>query len=247
MTEDDVPLTPDPNATPPLADWAPLSARPLILRVAIRWLLGVVGIGALLFLPAGTWAYWPGWLYCGVLFIPMLFVAGYLLEHDPALLERRLRSKERYADQRVLISLFSLVVLAGFTIPGFDFRFGWSHVPTAVIVGSAAIVLAGYLLFFSVLRTNSYASRVVEVEAGQAVITTGPYARVRHPMYTAFLLMYLFTPLALGSYWALLPFALIVPLLVLRIRSEERVLRRDLDGYAVYCEQVRHRLIPGIW
>lgn len=213
----------------------------------IRWIVGMGMIGLMLFLPAGTWAYWPGWLYCGVLFIPMLFVLAYFLVRDPALLERRMRFKEKEQAQRRALGFGNVAMIVGFLVPGFDYRFGWSTLPAALILAAAGVVLLGYLLFFFVLRANSYASRVVEIEAGQQLITTGPYAWVRHPMYSAVLVMFMFTPLALGSYWALLPFSGLIPTLVLRIRNEEQVLRDGLEGYAEYCERVRFRLVPGVW
>ncbi|MFV8749079.1 methyltransferase family protein [Nannocystaceae bacterium ST9] len=223
------------------------SDRELLVRVLTRWFAGVLTIAAMLLLPAGTWAYWPAWLYMGVTFLPMLGVVVYLRARDPGLLERRMQWHEGQARQRALVGSGGLIYIAGFLIPGFDHRYGWSSVPTFVIVASALIVLAGYALFVVVLRANSYAARTVRVEQDQPLIRTGPYAWVRHPMYSAVSLMTLFTPTTLGSYWALLAFGWMLPLLVVRIRGEEAVLRRELAGYPEYCEQVRYRLVPGIW
>jgi protein-S-isoprenylcysteine O-methyltransferase Ste14 len=147
-----------------------------------------------------------------------------------------------------MIKLSTLWFGLGYLIPGLDRRFGWSHVPAWLVVTSLILVLAGYIMIFFVFRENSYASRVVEVEKGQKVIDTGPYAVVRHPMYTAFIILTAFTPLALGSYWAVLPMWMIIPILtVLRIPNEEEVLKRALPGYAEYMQKVKYRLLPGIW
>lgn len=221
--------------------------RSIVLAVLLRWILGIVTFGVLLFLPAGTWRYWEAWAYMGVLFIPMVLVLVYFLRRDPAVLERRMKMKESEPAQRWVIGLASVVFVSGFLTAGLDQRFGWSEVPMPLVVASVVLVLLGYFLFFLVLRENGYAARVIEVEQGQPVISTGPYAVVRHPMYSAVVLMYLSTPTALGSYWALVPFVWLVPLLAARIRNEEQVLREQLPGYSEYCEKVRDRLVPGVW
>lgn len=219
----------------------------LTKKIMVRWLLGLVLVLLLLFLPAGSLWFWEGWLYSGVLFIPMLFVVRYFVKTDPALLERRLKWKEPEPEQKTLIKLATGSFFIGFVLPGFDYRYQWSAVPVALVLASNAMVFLGYLLFFLVLRENSYASRVIEVEQGQKVITTGPYAMVRHPMYLGVLVMFLFSPLALGSFWALLAFLPLIPLLVFRIVSEERVLLRELPDYQEYCQQTRYRLVPLVW
>lgn len=198
-------------------------------------------------LPAGRWDYWQGWLYLLILYIPMFFVLHYLLKNDPALLQRRMRMRERESVQRRIIVLSLVYFLVAFTLPGFDVRFGWSNVPAWVSLVADVLVLTGYMTFVWVLTINSYLSRVVEVEAGQKVVTTGPYAIVRHPMYAGISLMYIASPVALGSFWALIPAVFIVPLLVARLRNEEQVLRRDLPGYEEYTQKVKYRLLPGIW
>jgi protein-S-isoprenylcysteine O-methyltransferase Ste14 len=219
----------------------------LTKKIMVRWFLGLVVVLLLLFLPAGSWRFWEAWLYTGVLFIPMLFVVRYFVKTDPALLERRLKWKEPEPGQKTLIKLATGSFFIGFLLPGFDYRYQWSTVPLALVLASNTMVFLGYLLFFLVLRENSYASRVIEVEQGQKVITTGPYAVVRHPMYLGVLIMFLFTPLALGSVWAMLPFLPLVPVLVFRIVNEEQVLIRELPGYAAYCQQTRYRLVPFVW
>jgi protein-S-isoprenylcysteine O-methyltransferase Ste14 len=198
-------------------------------------------------LPAWKWDYWQGWLYLLILYIPMFFVLYYLLKNDPALLQRRMRMREKESVQRRIIVLSLVYFLVAFSLPGFDVRFGWSNVPAWVSLVADVLVLIGYMTFVWVLMVNSYLSRVVEVEAGQKVVSTGPYAIVRHPMYAGISLMYVATPVALGSFWALIPAVFIVPLLVARLRNEEQVLRRDLPGYEEYTHKVKYRLLPGIW
>jgi protein-S-isoprenylcysteine O-methyltransferase Ste14 len=198
-------------------------------------------------LPAWKWDYWQGWLYLLILYIPIFFVLYYLLKNDPALLQRRMRMREKESVQRRIIVLSLVYFLVAFTLPGLDVRFGWSKVPSWVSLVADVLVLIGYMTFVWVLTINSYLSRVVEVEAGQKVVSSGPYAIVRHPMYAGISLMYVATPVALGSFWALIPAIFIVPLLVARLRNEEQVLLRDLPGYAEYTQKVKYRLLPGIW
>jgi protein-S-isoprenylcysteine O-methyltransferase Ste14 len=223
------------------------SQRELKRKVYGRAILAVPALGAVLFIPAGTLAYWEAWLYMAILFIPMFIVFRYLLKHDPQLLERRMQMREREAAQQRIIKFSYLYFLIAFTLPGFDHRWGWSAVPPLVVIAASLVVLLGYGIFVLVLRENQYAARTVQVEQGQQVIRSGPYARVRHPMYLGVLLMYLASPLALGSYWATLPALLIIPLLVARILNEERVLVRELDGYEAYRQVTRYRLLPGVW
>ncbi len=224
-----------------------LSQRALLRLVGSRLALFIPIMGAVLFVPAGTLAYWQAWVYLAILLIPMAAVMMYLLKHDPALLERRMRLREKEAPQKTIMKFSYLVFVIAFMLPGLDRRLGWSHVPLGVVLAADVLVLLGYGLFVLVLRENSYASRVVEVAQGQKVISSGPYALVRHPMYLAAVTMYGFTPLALGSYWALLPTLLIGGVVVMRILNEEKVLLRDLPGYREYTQKTRYRLIPGVW
>ena len=224
------------------------SARPgTARRVYVRVALVVPVLMAVLFIPAGTLDYWEAWVYLGVLLIPFSFVVGYFLKNNPGFLERRMQTREWEPAQRRIIGLSLLWFILAFVLPGLDQRWGWSDVPVPVVIAADLLVLLGYGLIVLVFRENQYASRTVQVEQGQQVIRSGPYARVRHPMYLGALLMYLASPLALGSYWALLPALLVVPILVARIANEEKVLERDLDGYREYEQKVRHRLLPGIW
>lgn len=224
----------------------PLTAR-LIKGALVRVGLGLPIIMLIIIFPAGDWGYWQGWMYVITLFLPMFFVVPYFLIKDPALLERRMRTRERESVQRKIIGLSYVYFLVVFIMPGLDVRFGWSNVPMVVSVIADVFVFMGYMIFVWVLTVNSYLSRVVEVDTDQRVVSTGPYAIVRHPMYVGVSLMYIASPLALGSYWALLPAMLIVPLLMARIKNEEQVLLRELGGYDDYIKKVKYRLLPGIW
>jgi protein-S-isoprenylcysteine O-methyltransferase Ste14 len=215
--------------------------------VAIRVVFVFVFMGLMFFWPAGTFRYWQAWVYISVLLIPMLFVIAWLFRNEPELLERRIRMKEKERDQKAIIRWASIVILTALVLPGIDRRLGWSSVPLAIVIIADLIVLAGYGLCVLVFKENRYASRVVEVAAEQSVITTGPYSLIRHPMYLAVLIMYILSPLALGSYWAVLPALLLIFVLVARIRNEEKVLAEKLPGYREYLQRVRFRLIPGIW
>ncbi len=219
----------------------------LLKKVAVRLLASIPVLILVLFLPAGTFDYWQAWLYLAILLIPMSFALAYMLKYEPELLERRMRMREKESTQKNIIAISLVYFLVVFTLPGLDQRFGWSHVPAAVCIAGGVIVLLGYAFVLLVFRENRYASRVVEVEQAQTVISTGPYALVRHPMYTGVTLMYVFSPLTLGSYWAMLPALLIIPLLAARIRNEESVLVRDLPGYREYMQRVKYRLLPGVW
>jgi len=224
-----------------------IDLRKLKTIVFTRFLGGFIVIGLMLFLSAGTFDYWEAWLYCAIIMVPMLFVGSYLLKKDPALLERRMRLKEKESKQKKIVSVSALVFFIGFLIPGLDHRFGWSNMPAEVALAADAFVFLGYVFTSLVLRENSYASRVIEVEKGQKVISTGPYALVRHPMYLGMSILILATPIALGSYWALLAFLPIPPMLALRLLNEEEMLLRELPGYGEYRRKVRYRLIPFIW
>jgi len=214
-----------------------------ILKVV---LLYPVFVYLLFFLPAGSFSYWEAWVFSVVFFIPMFLTMNYLTKKDPALLERRLKLKEKDKGQKVIVQLFRLPFLFGFLIPGFDYRFHWSEVSPVVVIIANILVFLGYLFVFSVFRENSYASRIVEVEEEQKV-STGPYAIVRHPMYTGMITMFLAMPVALGSWWALIVFGVLPLTMVFRILSEEKILRRELSGYTEYCQKTRFRLIPYIW
>lgn len=218
--------------------------KQIILRILILY---PVFICVFLFLPAGSFSFWEAWIYAITLFIPMLTTMLYLVNKDPALLERRMKIKEKEEKQKIVVRLFRLPFILGFLIPGFDHRFNWSDVsPALVIIGNLMVFLAYFWIFF-VFRENTYTSRIIEIEKEQKVISTGPYSIVRHPMYSGSIVMFLFTPLALGSWWALIVFAFIPFILVFRIFDEERVLMKELPGYREYCQKIRYRLIPSVW
>ena len=201
----------------------------------------------LLFVPAWTWRYWQAWVYLVVLIVPMLLVIKYLLKNDPRLMERRMRMREKRKEQKWIIVLSWIAFLPIFLLPGFDIRYGWSNLPWWVCLGADIFMLTGYFLFSKVLKTNTFTSRIIEVEKGQKVISSGPYAVVRHPMYVAVLIIYLFSPLALGSFWALVPFPIMILTLIIRILDEEKALTAELEGYKEYTKKTKYRLVPGLW
>lgn len=218
--------------------------RMVISRVFFVYLI----LGLIFFLPAGTLRYWEGWVYMVTIAVPMIFFGVYMFKHDPKFLERRMRIKEKRKEQKLIVKLGILPFLLAFIVPGFDRRFGWSDIPLSVTIIGIALVLLGYLMTLYVFLTNSFASRIVEVEKEQKVITTGPYKLIRHPMYFSLIIFYGATPLALGSYWALLPALLsIIPVLIFRIIDEEKELLNSLEGYREYTQKIKYRLIPGIW
>lgn len=219
----------------------------LLISALTKLIAGLVLVGLLLFLPAGTLHYAGAWRFLALLFIPMLLMGVVMLCKAPDLLKKRLNGKEKQATQKGVIALSGLMFPAGFVLSALDFRFGWSHVPAWVVITASVAFLAGYGMYAEVMRENAYLSRTVEVQDGQTVISTGLYGVVRHPMYLATLLMFLPLPLILGSFWALIPFALYPVILVIRIKDEEAVLRAGLDGYEAYTKNVKYRLIPFIW
>lgn len=208
---------------------------------------GIMLAGLLLFVPAGTLDYPGAWAFMALLFVPMLVFGTVLLVKSPELLKKRLNMREKERAQVIVILLSSLVFIAAFVLAGLDFRFGWTHVPMAVRVISAVLLLLAYALYMEVMRENAWLSRTVEVQQGQKVVDTGLYGIVRHPVYLATLLLFLAIPLVLGSWVSFAVMLLTVPVLVLRIISEERVLAEGLEGYEAYREKVCYRLLPGIW
>ncbi len=221
--------------------------RKLLRDALIKLLSGVLLMGLLLFLPAGTFAYPQGWLLMGILFVPMLCAGIVMLVKSPALLRSRLNAKEEQTQQRWVIALSGLMFVVSFVLAGLSFRFGWLLLPRWVSIAAAAVFLLGYLLFAEVLRENAWLSRTVEVQENQRVVDTGLYGVVRHPMYAATVLLFLSMPLVLGS---LLSFAIMLaylPIIALRIRNEEQVLEQVLEGYAEYKARVKYRLFPGMW
>jgi protein-S-isoprenylcysteine O-methyltransferase Ste14 len=216
-------------------------------KLIFRFLTAFGAVALMLFLPAGSLAYWQAWLYLAIVFVPMALGSVYFYRSDPSLVARRLQTREKIEEQGAIIRIARLVFFAALLLPGFDYRFGWSHLSRWATIFCQALVLAGLLITFWVMASNSFASRIIEVERGQCVISTGPYRWVRHPMYFGAMIVLLFTPLGLGSYWALPAFALVIPFIVLRLLGEERILRQELPGYAEYCLRTRFRLFPLVW
>lgn len=219
----------------------------LALRGLAFLLTGLLLLGALLFLSAGTLHYPNGWLLLGVLFVPMTVMGIWLLLRNPELLRKRLQSKETQTTQKGVVALSGLMFLAGFVLAGLDFRFGWLPLPRTVPIAASVIFLAGYAMYAEVLRENTYLSRTVEVQEEQKVIDTGLYGIVRHPMYTATILMFLAMPLVLGSVIALGVFLIYPVVIAVRIGNEEQVLLEGLPGYAEYRQKVKYRILPFIW
>ena len=219
----------------------------LIFSALSKLVVGLGIIGLLLFLPAGSWHYWHAWLLIALLFIPMMCMGIWLLLSSPELLSKRLNYKEKEQTQKRVVALSGLMFIGGFLLCGFDYRFAWSQVPVWVVATASVFFLIGYILYAEVLRENAYLSRTIEVQDDQQLIDTGLYGIVRHPMYTATLLMFLSMPLILGSWWALALFAIYPLLIIKRIRNEEQVLTSGLEGYADYQQRVRWRLIPWVW
>jgi len=221
-------------------------------RVVLRLPLGLIFFGALLFIPAGSLRFWQGWAWLAALFIPVSFFFVYLYQHDRPLLERRMNMKEKVVEQKIFQIAASLIFFPSFLLAGFDHRFGWSRsylgqVPLWLTALSLALIVGSFFLIFWVMKVNSYASRTIQVETGQTVISTGPYHFVRHPMYSALGIFYIFTPLALGSFVVLPAFALLLPVFIYRLLNEERILRQELPGYPEYCLRTRFRLVPFVW
>jgi protein-S-isoprenylcysteine O-methyltransferase Ste14 len=224
-----------------------ISRSELIQAIIFRVLIMITFLVLIIFIPAGSFSFWQGWSYLAVILIPFAFAVSYFLDRDPAFLERRMRMREKEKTQAKIQGFGLLYYLSVFIIPGLDYRWNWSSVPVWVIILAEILVLTGYIIIVRVFKENSFASRTIEVDAGQKVIGTGPYALVRHPMYVGVILMYSVTPLALGSFWALIPGLLVIPMLVMRIVGEEKLLTKELDGYSAYMQKVRWRLLPGIW
>ena len=219
----------------------------LFTQALTKFFLGVVIIGLLLFLPAGSFRYWQGWLLMGILFVPM-FIAGFvLMAKNPELLRERLNAKEEEKEQKTVVGLSALLFIAAFVVAGLNWRFQWCVLPDWAVWIAAALFLACYLLYAEVLRENTYLSRTIEVQENQKVIDTGLYGIVRHPMYMATTLLFLMIPLVLASPLSFLILLLYLPLIAKRIRNEESVLEKGLEGYKDYKQRVKYRIIPFIW
>ncbi len=221
--------------------------RKLFGSAMLKFFSGLLLVGLLLFLPAGTFAYWQAWLLMGVLFVPMFFAGLVMMAKSPELLRKRLNAREEQGEQKQVIAWSGLMFLAAFVLAGLNFRFGWLVLPAWVSWAAALLFLLAYLLYAEVLRENVYLSRTVEVQENQKVIDTGLYGVVRHPMYAATLLLFLSMPLILGSPFSFVVMLLYLPLIAKRIRNEEAVLEQGLEGYADYKKRVKYKVIPGLW
>ncbi len=219
----------------------------LFIQAITKFLSGVVLVGVLIFLPAGTFLFLNGWLLMGLLFIPMFFAGIVLMFKNPALLKSRLCAKETQKEQRLVVTLSGIMFLIGFTVAGLGFRFDWYILPKSAVISAAAVFLAAYILYAEVLRENTYLSRTVEVQENQKVVDTGLYSIVRHPMYSATLFLFLSMPIILGSIYSFLIFLVYPFIIAKRIKNEEELLEKELDGYREYKQKVKYKLIPFVW
>ena len=219
----------------------------LFIQAITKFLLGFVLVGVLLFLPAGTLSFFNGWLFVSILFIPMFFAGIIMMLKNPSLLKSRLNAKEEQQEQSLVVKLSGLMFLAGFIVAGLGVRFNWYVLPKPVVIGAGVLFLAGYILYAEVLRENTYLSRTIEVQENQKVIDTGLYGIVRHPMYSATLILFLSMPLVLGSVYSFLIFLVYPFIIAKRIKGEEEFLEKELNGYREYKQKVKYRLIPFIW
>ena len=218
-----------------------------MVQALSKFLMGLVLIGLLLFLPAGTIHYPCGWLLLAVLFVPMFIVGVVMMFRSPELLKKRLDAKEKEVEQKSVVALSGVMFIAAFVVAGLNFRYSWIVMPSWAVWSAVAVFLLSYVMYAEVLRENAYLSRTIEVQENQKVVDTGLYGIVRHPMYLATILLFLSMPLVLGSLPSFVIMLTYIPLIVKRIRNEEKVLLNGLDGYAAYCRRVKYKIIPFIW
>ena len=219
----------------------------LFIQAIVKFLSGLLLVGLLLFLPAGTLAYWQAWLLIGILFLPMFIAGLIMMKKSPDLLRKRLDAREEQMEQKAVIALSGLMFLAAFVVAGLNFRFGWIVLPAWASYAAAVVFLLAYALYAEVLRENVWLSRTVEVQENQKVVDTGLYGMVRHPMYMSTLLLFLSLPLVLGSVISLCVMLAYIPIIAKRIRNEEQVLEHGLEGYAEYKKRVKYKVIPFVW
>ncbi len=218
----------------------------LFFQALTKFVFGLLLVGLLLFLPAGTFAYWQAWLFIGILFVPMFIAGIVLMIRQPKLLRKRLDAKEQQQEQKWVVALSGLMFIAVFVVAGLSHRFGWYMLPDWAVFVATVVFLAAYALYAEVMRENVWLSRTIEVQHNQQVVSTGLYGIVRHPMYSATLLLFLSMPLVLASPWSFAIMLLYIPIIALRIRNEEQVLERELKGYTEYKQRVKYKLIPFI-
>jgi protein-S-isoprenylcysteine O-methyltransferase Ste14 len=219
----------------------------LFAQAITKVLSGVLLIGILLFVPAGSFSYWNGWLLMAVLFVPMIVAGFVMMKKSPELLQKRLNAKEEQSEQKTVIVLSGLMFLAAFIVAGLNYRFGWIVLPNWIVYVATAVFLLGYVLYAEVLRENAYLSRTVEVQEDQKVVDTGLYGIVRHPMYLSTFLLFLSMPLVLGSVISFVIMLVYIPIIAKRIRNEEKVLEEGLEGYSDYKKRVKNKVVPFIW
>ena len=219
----------------------------LLFNALAKFTCGLVMVALLIFLPAGTVNFSKGWLLMGLLFGPMLIAGFVMLFKSPEFLAKRLDVKEKQSTQKGVIAVSGLMFIAGFVVAGLDYQFGWSQMPAPVTVIASVLFLIAYALYAEVMRENAYLSRTIKVEEGQTVVDTGLYGIVRHPMYMASILLFLMMPIVLGSWYALIVFAIYPAVIVVRLKDEEELLTRELSGYAEYKKKVKYRILPFIW
>lgn len=224
-----------------------MNTTKLFVNATVKYLSGFILIAALLFVPAGSLNFIKGWIFIGLLFVPMLILGIFLFIKAPQLLEKRLSAKEKENTQKGVVIFSFLIFVAGFVTASLDYRFGWSKVPFAVTIISGIVLLLSYGLYARVMKENAYLSRTVEIQNNQKIIDTGLYGIVRHPMYTATILLFLSMPLVLGSWFALILFLPYPFVIAIRIKNEEKVLEAGLPGYCEYKQKVRWRIIPFVW
>lgn len=219
----------------------------LLVEALTKFVCGLLLVGLLIFWPAGTLCYPYGWLLVCLLFVPMLIAGFVMLAKSPDFLKKRLDVKEKQGAQKGVVAVAGLMFIAGFVVAGLDYRFGWSDMPTWVVITASVLFLAAYALYAEVMRENAYLSRTIKVEQGQTVVDTGLYGIVRHPMYAVTILLFMMIPLVLGSWYALIVFAFYPAIIIVRLKNEEELLTRELTGYAEYKKKVKYRIIPFVW
>ena len=221
--------------------------KKLFIEAISKFLLGVILVGLLIFLPAGTISYVNGWIFMGILFVPMFFAGLVMIAKNPNLLRSRLNAKEKQKDQSLVVKLSGLMFLLGFIVAGLNYRFGWYVLSLRSSIIAAIVFLLAYLLYAEVLRENAYLSRTIEVQENQKVIDTGLYGVVRHPMYSATIMLFLSMPMVLGSIYSFIIFLAYPIIIAMRIKGEEEFLEKELEGYKEYKNKVKYRMIPFIW
>ena len=224
-----------------------MEKKKLFAQAISKYLLGVILVGTILFLPAWSFSYWNAWLFMGILFVPMFIAGIVMLGKNPELLQKRLDAKEKEAEQKSVVASSGLMFLASFIVAGLDWRFGWTNMPNWMVWAATGLFLLSYVLYAEVLRENTYLSRTIEVQENQKVIDTGLYGIVRHPMYMATIVLFLSMPLVLGSLYSFIIMLVYIPIIAKRIRNEEKVLEESLPGYKEYKQKVKYKVIPFIW